>query len=40
MVDNAGMNAAHFETIDALAQALTGVGYHAERRLLTAVFWL
>ena len=38
MVDNAGMNAAHFETIDALAQALTGVGYHAERRLLTAVF--
>ena len=38
MVDNAGMNAAHFDTIDALAQALTGVGYHAERRLLTAVF--
>ena len=27
-----------FDTIDALAQALTGVGYHAERRLLTAVF--
>ena len=38
MVDNAGMNAAPFDTIDALAQALTGVGYHAERRLLTAVF--
>ncbi len=27
-----------FETIDALAQALTGVGYHGERRLITAVF--
>jgi MoxR-like ATPase len=38
MVDNAGMNATPFDTIDALAQALTGVGYHAERRLLTAVF--
>ena len=32
------MNAVVFETIDALAQALAGVGYHAERRLLTAVF--
>jgi MoxR-like ATPase len=38
MVDNAGMNSIGFDTIDALAQALTGVGYHAERRLLTAVF--
>ena len=38
MVDNAGMNAVTFDTIDALAQALTGVGYHAERRLITAVF--
>ena len=28
-----------FETIDALAQALTGVGYHGERRLITAVFF-
>ena len=32
------MSAVVFETIDALAQALAGVGYHAERRLLTAVF--
>jgi len=32
------MRAVVFDTIDALAQALTGVGYHAERRLLTAVF--
>ena len=32
------MKAVVFETIDALAQALAGVGYHAERRLLTAVF--
>ena len=38
MGDNAGMNSIGFDTIDALAQALTGVGYHAERRLLTAVF--
>ena len=27
-----------FESIDALAQALTGAGYHGERRLITAVF--
>jgi MoxR-like ATPase len=32
------MSAVVFDTIDALAQALAGVGYHAERRLLTAVF--
>jgi len=32
------MKAVVFETIDALAHALAGVGYHAERRLLTAVF--
>ena len=32
------MSAVVVETIDALAQALAGVGYHAERRLLTAVF--
>ena len=32
------MKAVVFDTIDALAQALAGVGYHAERRLLTAVF--
>ncbi|MEY4077772.1 MAG: hypothetical protein RIQ69_2142, partial [Pseudomonadota bacterium] len=27
-----------FKTIDELAQALQGVGYFAERRLITAVF--
>ena len=32
------MSAAPFDTIDSLSQALIGVGYHAERRLITAVF--
>ena len=29
-----------FKTIDELAQALKGVGYFAERRLITAVFFI